>query len=371
LSALPEEFKNRPKAIPTPPDDDIEEIILEESKDDSGVSEDFGSIDLDEEKSEKEEGTEDLAKGSETEDEGIENPRGTEGTEVVEDLEDMERIEGTEDKQGTEVSEESEKTEESEDPEDPEGMEEDQTVEEEAEVAEQAPESKTNPDVESVIDDEIWDELPFCRASVSSAPKLISVQEYEEEESNPSDDSLPKSAISLKSKASMQIVRTPPTPHALTTPEYRELTPRPKSPGIMSTTNGTIKIEDLEENEVDVEIEIEQESPEMQIMHVQSEMLPRNESDMKMEDLESGLSIRDEDDQGSAQGDIEMGHQDVDAFVITKDALIEDRKPREVQEQPMLEPDYDFQDHIGPLALGCGKIVIVFGALLVATFSLF
>ena len=37
----------------------------------------------------------------------------------------------------------------------------------------------------------------------------------------------------------------------------------------------------------------------------------------------------------------------------------------------MLEPDYDFQDHIGPLALGCGKIVIVFGALLVATFSLF
>ena len=162
----------------------------------------------------------------------------------------------------------------------------------------------------------------FFKASVSSAPKLISVQEYEEEESNPSDDSLPKSAISLKSKASMQIVRTPPTPHALTTPEYRELTPRPKSPGIMSTTNGTIKIEDLEENEVDVEIEIEQESPEMQIMHVQSEMLPRNESDMKMEDLESGLSIRDEDDQGSAQGDIEMGHQDVDAFVITKNALV-------------------------------------------------
>ena len=86
------------------------------------------------------------------------------------------------------------------------------------------------------------------------------------------------------------------------------------------TPNGTIKIEDLEENEDDVEIE--QESSEMQIMHVQSEMLPRNESDMKMEDLESGLSIRDEDDQGSVQGDIEMGHQDVDAFVITKDALV-------------------------------------------------
>merc|ERR1712004_254939 len=110
LNALPEEFKNRPKAIPTPPDDDIEEILLDESKDDSGVSEDFVSIDLDEEKSEKEEGTEDLAKGSESEDEGIESPG---GTEVVEDLEDMESIEGTEDNQGTEET----KTEESKDPE--------------------------------------------------------------------------------------------------------------------------------------------------------------------------------------------------------------------------------------------------------------
>ena len=36
-----------------------------------------------------------------------------------------------------------------------------------------------------------------------------------------------------------------------------------------------------------------------------------------------------------------------------------------------METEYDFQDHIGPLALGCGKIAIVFGALLVATFSLF
>ena len=36
-----------------------------------------------------------------------------------------------------------------------------------------------------------------------------------------------------------------------------------------------------------------------------------------------------------------------------------------------MKTEYDFQDHIGPLALGCGKIVIVFGALLVATFSLF
>ena len=62
-------------------------------------------------------------------------------------------------------------------------------------------------------------------------------------------------------------------------------------------------------------------------------------------------------------------HQLAQLFILF--FQIEDRKPREVQEQPMLEPDYDFQDHIGPLALGCGKIVIVFGALLVATFSLF
>ena len=216
---------------------------------------------------------------------------------------------------------------------------------------------------------------------------MISVQEYEEEESEPSDDDpKPRSALSLKSKASMQIVRTPLTPHSLTTPDYRELTPRPKSPGIMSTTNDTIKIEDLEDHDH----EVESSETELQVIHVQSEMLPRNESDMKMEDLESGLSIRDEDDQGSVQGDIEMGsHQDIDAFVITKSALvsaffktffqhnlslfvqIEDRNPRQTQDQPMLEPDYDFQDHIGPLALGCGKIVIVFGALLVATFSLF
>ena len=149
---------------------------------------------------------------------------------------------------------------------------------------------------------------------------MISVQEYEEEESEPSDDDpKPKSALSLKSKASMQIVRTPPTPHSLTTPDYRELTPRPKSPGIMSTTNDTIKIEDLEDHDH----EVESSETELQVIHVQSEMLPRNESDMKMEDLESGLSIRDEDDQGSVQGDIEMGsHQDIDAFVITKSALV-------------------------------------------------
>ena len=142
MNALPEEFKNRPKAIPTPPDDDIEEILLDESKDDSGVSEDLISIDLDEEKSEKEEDI----KGTEDNDEGIESPG---GTEVVEDLEDMESIEDPEDKQGT-------KTEESEDPE---------SMEDESEVAEQEPESQ--PDVENVIDDEIWDELPFFRVSIS------------------------------------------------------------------------------------------------------------------------------------------------------------------------------------------------------------
>ena len=31
---------------------------------------------------------------------------------------------------------------------------------------------------------------------------------------------------------------------------------------------------------------------------------------------------------------------------------------------------HQFQDHVGPLAMGCGKIVIVFGSLLVATYSL-
>ena len=49
---------------------------------------------------------------------------------------------------------------------------------------------------------------------------------------------------------------------------------------------------------------------------------------------------------------------------------IEDRNPRKQHDFEPIQ-DYDFQDHIGPLALGCGKIVIVFGALLVATFSLF
>ena len=124
---------------------DSKNNFKDESKDDSGVSEDLISIDLDEEKSEKEEDI----KGTEDNDEGIESPG---GTEAVADLEDMESIEDLEDKQGTEET----KTEESEDPE---------SMEDESEVAEQEPESQ--PDVENVIDDEIWDELPFFRVSIS------------------------------------------------------------------------------------------------------------------------------------------------------------------------------------------------------------
>ena len=126
----------------------------------------------------------------------------------------------------------------------------------------------------------------------------------------------------------MEIVRTPPTPHSLTTPGFRELTPRPKSPGVVSS-NSTIKIEDLEAQKVE---EISQkseamsqksENQEIQVIHVKSEMLPKNENDMTMEDLESGLSIRDEDDpelEDTFKDDIEAG--DIDAFVITKDALV-------------------------------------------------
>ena len=39
--------------------------------------------------------------------------------------------------------------------------------------------------------------------------------------------------------------RTPSTPNSLNAPELRDFTPRPKSPGIMSS-NETIKIEDVE-----------------------------------------------------------------------------------------------------------------------------
>ena len=126
----------------------------------------------------------------------------------------------------------------------------------------------------------------------------------------------------------MEIVRTPPTPHSLTTPFFRELTPRPKSPGVVSS-NSTIKIEDLEAQKVD---DISQKSEgmsenseeqEIQVVHVKSDMLPKNENDLKMEDLESGLSIREEEDselEDNFKDDIEAG--DIDAFVITKDALV-------------------------------------------------
>ena len=146
---------------------------------------------------------------------------------------------------------------------------------------------------------------------------MITVKEYQEEEEQEEEPTPPKSS---KSKASIQMVRTPPTPHSLTTPEFRELTPRPRSPGIISS-NDTIKVEDLEDEQSIHEVEEKEvQTEQVEVMHVQSEMLPKNENDMKMEDVESGLSIRDEDDQGSVQGDIEMG--DMDAFVITKDALV-------------------------------------------------
>ena len=120
---------------------------------------------------------------------------------------------------------------------------------------------------------------------------------------------------------SMEIVHTPPTPHSLTTPKFRELTPRPKSPGVLSS-NSTIKIEDLETQKIDEPSE-RSEQQEIGVLHVKSDMLLKNENDLKMEDLESGLSIRDEDDQENDEvfkDDIEAG--DIDAFVITKDALV-------------------------------------------------
>ena len=58
-------------------------------------------------------------------------------------------------------------------------------------------------------------------------------------------------------------------------------------------------------------------------MVARNEIQSMNENDLTMEDIESGLSIRDEDEyvpNDFGQNDLEVG--DIDAFVITKDALV-------------------------------------------------
>lgn len=149
LDSLPDEFKNRPaKVIPSPAEDDIEEILLEEPKQESvDTSENLKESENETETSKEEE------QGESGDTEGKEKGQKVEGAEDGNEIKDTESQEqSTKSHESVESPESSEITEETKVTEEPNQAMEIEDIEGETEPI---------PDVESVVDD--LEELPFFR----------------------------------------------------------------------------------------------------------------------------------------------------------------------------------------------------------------